>query len=112
VERRRQLRRGICVTCYSFPEIRAAYCLRRKAGPAVTMAGDRLPPSPTEAPPGSAEKVAALEVRAAGHYCLWHPQDGPAALSLAAEAAQIAASRGLAAVLMVPRPPHEFRLGS
>jgi hypothetical protein len=34
-----------------------------------------LPPTPTAAPPGSQEKVAVLEARAAAGYTLWHPAD-------------------------------------
>jgi hypothetical protein len=34
-------------------------------------------PDPTDAPPGSAEKVAVLERRARLGQALWHPQDAP-----------------------------------
>jgi hypothetical protein len=41
-----------------------------------------LPPAPTAARPGSHEKVAVLEARAAAGYALWHPADSnePAAV--------------------------------
>jgi hypothetical protein len=34
-------------------------------------------PAPTDAPPGSAEKVAVLEQRARLGQALWHPSDAP-----------------------------------
>jgi hypothetical protein len=41
------------------------------------------PPTPTPAAPGSPEKIAVLEARAAAGLNLWHPADStePAALS-------------------------------
>jgi hypothetical protein len=42
---------------------------------AVRNPGRRMPDSPTSAPPGSPEKVAVLEARAARGEILWHPDD-------------------------------------
>jgi hypothetical protein len=36
-----------------------------------------LPPEPTSARPGSAEKVWVLQQRARNHQALWHPDDAP-----------------------------------
>lgn len=41
----------------------------------LSSAGDRLAPEPTDARPGTPEKVAVLAERAARGLCLWHPLD-------------------------------------
>lgn len=69
---------GLCIPCFRVPGIRALYptperpCQRRGVGFAK---GTELPPSPTDALPGSPEKVAVLEWRVAHGYRLWHPDD-------------------------------------
>jgi hypothetical protein len=74
--------RGLCWGCYYTPGVREQYPPtskhgRRGAG-AYLAGGFKLPDEPTAAAPGSPEKVAALEARAAVGVALWHP-DEPAA---------------------------------
>ena len=70
--------RGLCWTCYYRPGIREKYPSTSKFarrgvgnfnGPAP------LPSFPTEALPGSPEKVAVLAERARNRQALWHPHD-------------------------------------
>jgi hypothetical protein len=70
--------RGLCHRCYRRPRIRRRY-------PAFSQYGRRgvgnicgnapLPSEPTDALPGSAEKIEVLAQRAARHESLWHPLD-------------------------------------
>jgi hypothetical protein len=70
--------RGLCWSCYYTPGVRDKY-------PSTSKYGRRgignfngkapLPTMPTDAPPGSAEKVAILMQRAQNKQSLWHPDD-------------------------------------
>lgn len=72
--------RGLCWSCYYKPGVRDQY-------PSTSKFGRRgiddfngwpvEPPEPTNALPGSSEKVAILEQRARLKLALWHPQDAP-----------------------------------
>jgi len=72
--------RGLCWTCYYTPGLRERY-------PSTSKYGQRgignfngrvpLPPEPTRALPGSAEKVRILAQRARQRLSLWHPDDAP-----------------------------------
>lgn len=70
--------RGLCWTCYYAPGVRERYpstspYARRGVG---NLTGRRpLPADPTGAVPGSPEKVAAMEARAARGEQLFHPAD-------------------------------------
>jgi hypothetical protein len=70
--------RGLCWSCYYNPEIRARYPSTSKygrrglddfSGPAP------LPSTPTQALPGTPEKIAVLAERARLRQELWHPLD-------------------------------------
>jgi hypothetical protein len=72
--------RGLCWSCYYQPGLRERYPSTSKyahrgvndfAGWAVE------PPEPTNALPGSPEKVDILERRARMGLSLWHPNDAP-----------------------------------
>ena len=72
--------RGLCWTCYYTPGIRELYPSTSKfarRGVDDFNGAARLPAAPTEAPPGSPEKVAILEQRARQRLALWHPGDAP-----------------------------------
>jgi hypothetical protein len=70
--------RGLCWSCYYTPGVREQF-------PSTSKFGRRgvddfygwpvPPPEPTNAAPGSAEKVAVLERRARLGVSLWHPKD-------------------------------------
>lgn len=71
--------RGLCWTCYYSPGVRERYpstskFARRGLGNFNGLSS--LPP-PTEALPGTPEKVAVLENRALLHQELWNPLDAP-----------------------------------
>lgn len=70
--------RGLCWSCYYSPGVRALYPSTSKFarrgiedldGPVA------LPSIPTDALPGTEEKVAVLEERARLGVSLWHPED-------------------------------------
>ena len=72
--------RGLCYGCYLEPEIRELYSapLRQKFGPSEVVdfnGPTKKPDAPTEALPGTPEKVAVLEERAKLGLSLWHPRD-------------------------------------
>jgi hypothetical protein len=70
-------RRGLCVTCYRLPAVRGAYpALRGTGAPATPAAGGGPAPRPTDALPGTEDKVAVLELRAEAGVSLWHARDG------------------------------------
>jgi hypothetical protein len=82
--------RGLCWNCYYTPEVRDQYTSTSKFGRrgVIDSYGRfHLPPVPTRALPGTAEKVAVLIDRAMKHQCLWHPHDAPALEPAAALAA-------------------------
>src|SRR5262245_64949454 len=72
--------RGLCWSCYYKPGVRDLYpstskFARRGVGDFNGRAA--LAARPTDAPPGSPEKVAVLEERARLGLSLWHPHDAP-----------------------------------
>ena len=70
--------RGLCWSCYYTPGLRERYPSTSKFARRGVGSFNRrvsLPPAPTEAPPGSPEKVAVLELRASLGQSLWHPDD-------------------------------------
>ena len=72
--------RGLCWSCYYAPGVRERYpstskFARRGIG---NFNGRAEPPAePTDALPGTPEKVAVLERRARLRQSLWHPDDAP-----------------------------------
>jgi hypothetical protein len=70
--------RGLCWSCYYTPGVRELYpstskFARRGVG---NFNGKAAPPgAPTDALPGTPEKVAILELRAKLRQELWHPLD-------------------------------------
>src|SRR5437867_9723756 len=72
--------RGLCWSCYYTPGVREMYpstskFARRGVSDFNGRAG--LAPAPTEALPGTPEKVAVLIERARLGLSLWHPKDAP-----------------------------------
>jgi hypothetical protein len=61
-------RRKLCWRCYSEPGVRDLYRRRRPVKPAT---------HPTDALPGSLEKILVLMRRAELRQELWHPDDAP-----------------------------------
>lgn len=78
--------RGLCWPCHRDGAVRALYptsaapTSRRGVGNGV-LASAPLPAEPTDAPPGSPEKVAVLSARAARGESLWHPGDAGGSVS-------------------------------
>ena len=69
--------RGLCWHCYYAPGVRDQYNSTSKfgrRGPGNFNGAAPLP-LPTDAPPGSAEKVEILAQRALMCQTLWHPND-------------------------------------
>lgn len=72
--------RGLCWSCYYTPGVRDLYPSTSKfahRGVGNFYGKAPLPAFPTEALPGSPEKVAILEERARRRQSLWHPEDAP-----------------------------------
>lgn len=71
--------RGLCTRCYYVMEVRALYPPDARTGPKgppVNFKGGRRPPArPTDAAPGSEEKIRVLAERVAARTSLWHPLD-------------------------------------
>jgi hypothetical protein len=69
--------RGLCFTCFGTPGVRDLFPSHSKYARRGLGTGnhDRPPPAPTSAPPGSPDKLAVLEQRAAAGQELWHPDD-------------------------------------
>ena len=72
--------RGLCWSCYYRPGVRDLYpstskFARRGVGDFNGTA--KLAALPTDALPGTPEKVAILEQRARLGLALWHPRDAP-----------------------------------
>lgn len=70
--------RGLCWSCYYSPGVREQYPSTSKfarRGVGNFNGRSTLPPIPTDALPGSAEKLAILEERARLGVSLWHPAD-------------------------------------
>jgi hypothetical protein len=69
--------RGLCWSCYYTPGVRELYPSACVRGIEDFLGKAPLPPAPTDALPGSPEKVAILEERARRRQALWHPDDAP-----------------------------------
>jgi hypothetical protein len=74
--------RGLCWTCYYTPGLREGYAPEgdqrfSRRGNGTANLAPPVPPEPTDALPGTPEKVAVLEERARLGLALWHPDDGP-----------------------------------
>lgn len=74
--------RGLCWSCYYKPDVRTMYPSHAVHGQNgihndTRMADRGLPPTPTEAPPGSEAKIRVMIERAAARQTLDHPQDEP-----------------------------------
>ena len=69
--------RGLCWSCYYTPGVREQYPSTSKfAQRGIDDFNGRAPlPAPTDALPGTPEKVAVLMQRARLKQALWHPQD-------------------------------------
>lgn len=71
--------RGLCWTCYYTPGVREkigvlpSYVKNRGHGLATGPCP--IPPTPTRAIPGTAEKIAVMEARAAAVFAIFHPDD-------------------------------------
>src|SRR5262249_21075557 len=70
--------RGLCWSCYYRPGVRDLYPSTSKfarRGVADFNGRHRLPEEPTDAAPGSEEKIQILMQRAERGEALWHPLD-------------------------------------
>lgn len=68
--------RGLCWACYYAPGVRSLYPSAVNQGVAAAMNGGyQLPDRPTDAAPGSPEKIAVLTARAKARVQLHHPDD-------------------------------------
>lgn len=72
---------GLCWSCYYTHGVRelypstSKYNSRKSEEDREVKAGKKRPRKPTEAPPGSAEKILILEGRVERKEALWHPGD-------------------------------------
>ena len=79
--------RGLCWRCYYSPDVSledyqsTSKCARRNPDH-LTVAARKVACTPTKALPGSDEKVAVLEERAAKGQWLWHPDDAQGGLTM------------------------------
>ena len=79
--------RGLCWPCFGDPAVRALYptsaapTSRRGVGNGV-MASAPPPSEPTDAVPGTPEKIEVLSARAARGESLWHPGDAGGGVSV------------------------------
>lgn len=74
--------RGLCWSCYYAPGVRERFPSTSKfarRGVGNFNRRSKLPPYPTDALPGTVQKVAALEERARLGVSLWHPLDATVA---------------------------------
>jgi hypothetical protein len=72
--------RGLCWVCYYASGVRQLYPSTSKfarRGLGINPGRLKLPPFPTQALPGTLEKIAVLEQRASLGQELWHPDDAP-----------------------------------
>jgi hypothetical protein len=72
--------RGLCWSCYYKPGVRERFpstskFARRGLGNGYVVVPP--PAEPTDAAPGSSEKLAVLQERVRLGVSLWHPQDAP-----------------------------------
>jgi hypothetical protein len=71
----RALRRGLCDACRRRPDTLARFPRYHKPPAVADYNGPGVLPPPTDAEPGSPEKVAALELRAACRHRLFRPEE-------------------------------------
>ncbi len=77
--------RGLCWSCYYSPGVRDRYPSTSKfgrRGPGNFYGRVSMPPFPTQALPGTPEKVALLTQRAQQNQELFHPDDATCAFPL------------------------------
>lgn len=72
--------RGLCFTCYYLPGVREQYPPLSRMGEAGACREDhyrapRKMPKPTNALPGTSEKIEVLRARFERREWLWHPLD-------------------------------------
>lgn len=68
--------RGLCWPCYNAPGVREQYgSAAAKFGKRGAGTTGKKPPPPTEARPGSEEKILELQRRAEAEELLFHPAD-------------------------------------
>ena len=70
--------RGLCWTCYYTPGVKNMYPSTSKfamRGHGLGVTKGTMPHKPTKAAPGTPEKLAVIEERAANGQNLWHPDD-------------------------------------
>lgn len=67
--------RGLCWVCYYSPGVKDSYPPAGKVGPGAGNVNNRLPDFPTNALPGTPEKLAVFERRLALRRALFHPND-------------------------------------
>lgn len=70
--------RGLCWRCYYAPGVRERFATESifgRRGLALDPRERPLPDSPTDAPPGSPEKIRVLQERARAGRALFHPAD-------------------------------------
>lgn len=75
--KRRLGQRGLCSRCYENRDIRCKYPMRSNVcrGVGLIVAKDLKGWMPTNALPGTNEKLMVLEYRASKGWPLWHPDD-------------------------------------
>lgn len=76
--------RGLCWGCYYAPGVKEMYPSTSKyarRGVGNLSGGVPLPLKPTTAAPGTPEKLAVMEARAAAGFAVFHPLDAPGDLS-------------------------------
>ena len=71
--------RGLCWRCHRTPGVRDLHPVTSKFGQRGMDPAGRLrqPPEPTQALPGSVEKIIVLRERVRLGLELWHPEDAP-----------------------------------
>lgn len=70
--------RGLCYKCWNNPGVRDSYPYQSKyavKGLGTDITGIRRYPTPTQARPGTQEKVLVLQARVMAGEHLWHPED-------------------------------------
>lgn len=69
--------RGLCWPCFHSPGVRSLYAIATNSRPGhgLGVANEVLPASPTDARPGTPEKVAVMQARAMAGQILSHPDD-------------------------------------
>lgn len=94
--------RGLCLGCYYRPGVRELYPstskYARRGIKATGAAG--LDPEPTDALPGTPEKMAVLMRRVEGGFRLWHPLDAKIKPVISARRG----AAGLVVHMIEPRP--------